>query len=309
MPGIVSFLPSATEIVYALGADERLVAVSHECDYPAGAREKPVVVSSAIDSASLSSGEIDRRVRDLLASGESFYHIDEARLRKLSPDLILTQDLCQVCAPSGNAVTDVLKALSPEPNVLWLTPRSLDDILENVRAIGGAVAREEQAEWLVDDIRARLERVRERLASAVRPRVSFIEWVDPIYCAGHWIPDMIDCAGGTDRLARSHADSVRVDWSDILAWSPEVLVIAPCGFDLAEAARRASVLTSLPAWNELPAVRDNRVFVVDANAYFARPGPRVVDGTELLAHLFHPDLFAWNGSAEAYARPSREAPV
>src|SRR4051812_31169589 len=197
MTGIVSFLPSATEIAYALGLGDRLVAVSHECDYPPEARSKAVVVQSAVDCAPLSSSEIDRRVRDLLERGESIYRIDEIRLRALAPEIILTQDLCQVCAPSGNAVTDVLRTLSPQPEVVWMTPRSVDDIFQNVRDVGLVAGCVQHADALVSELRARLERVTDRAREATwRPRVTFMEWVDPIYCAGHWVPEMIERAGG-----------------------------------------------------------------------------------------------------------------
>jgi iron complex transport system substrate-binding protein len=298
---IASFLPSATEIVYALGQEDSLVAVSHECDYPRPAREKTVVVHSAVDSERLSSGEIDRAVRDLLARGESIYQIDETRLKALAPQVILTQDLCQVCAPSGNAVTDVLKTLSPAPDVLWLTPRSLDDIAANIREVAVALGCVDRADAVIANMRERLTSVAARVASAPRLRVSFMEWVDPIYCGGHWVPEMIELAGGEDRLSRRHADSVRVEWKDIVAWAPEVLIVAPCGYDVARATEDARKLPSLPGWDGLPAVRENKVFVVDANSFFARPGPRVVDGTELLAHLLHPDLVDWCGPADAFA--------
>ena len=298
---IASFLPSATEIVYALGQEDSLVAVSHECDHPPLAREKPVVVHSAVDSERLSSGEIDRAVRDLLARGESVYHLDEERLASLAPQLILTQDLCQVCAPSGNTVTDVLRHLSPTPDIVWLTPRSLDDIAENIREVATVLGCVDRADAVISDMRARLTTVAERVASAPRPRVTFMEWVDPIYCGGHWVPEMIELAGGEDRLSRRHADSVRIEWTDILAWAPEVIIVAPCGYDVARATEDARKLPSLPGWADLPAVRDRRVFVVDANAFFARPGPRVVDGTELLAHLLHPELVEWCGPPNACA--------
>ena len=300
---IASFLPAATEIVYALGHEEFLVAVSHECDYPPAARDKPVVVHSVVASEDLSSGAIDRAVRDLLAKGDSLYRIDEARLTALAPEVILTQDLCQVCAPSGNAVAEVLRTLTPVPDVVWLTPRSLEDIEANVRSVGVAIGCPERACDVADAMRNRLTRVAAQVRAALRrPRVAFIEWVDPLYCAGHWVPEMIELAGGDDRLARHHGESVPVEWREITSWAPEVLIVAPCGFDVGRSADQARALESLPGWADLPAVRAGRAFVVDANAYFARPGPRVVDGTELLAHLFHPDLAEWRGSSMAFAR-------
>jgi len=290
---IVSFLPAATEIVYALGLADRLAAVTHECDYPPAARAKPVVVDSAIHTTVMSPAEIDRAVSARLASGASLYEIDETLLRALAPALILTQDLCQVCAPSGNDAACVIGALESAPQVLSLTPRTIDGIMDSIVAIGDAAGCAERASALVRECRARLARVAERSARrATRVRVSFLEWTDPLFCAGHWIPEMIEIAGGADAMARAGGESVRMSWSDVLSWSPEVLVIGPCGYDAAQAAEQARGLSSLPGWHELPAVLAQRVFAVDANAFFARPGPRVVEGVELLERLF------WEGPSE-----------
>jgi iron complex transport system substrate-binding protein len=300
---IVSFLPSATEMIYALGLGDRLMGVTHECDYPPEVAGKPIVVRNALPLESMSLSEIDSAVTERLRNGLSLYRVDEVLMREISPDLILTQDLCQVCAPSGNEVSQLLKVLSPKPEILWLTPKSLEQIFANLLDLGKATGRLQRAEELIVAGRTRLEKVaaRTRLASS-RPRVFCMEWVDPVYCCGHWVPEMVGIAGGNDELGRKGGDSVRIRWKDVLQWRPEVVIVMPCGCDLAKAADQARQLSAYPGWVDLPAVRENRVHAVDANSYFARPGPRVVEGTELLAHLLHPNLFEWKGPAGALTR-------
>jgi iron complex transport system substrate-binding protein len=224
-------------------------------------------------------------------------------LQELAPDLILTQDLCQVCAPSGNEVTQALNALPSKPEILWLTPKSLTQIEENLREIGAATGSLEKAEELIAHGRAILDRIAERgRAASTRPRVFCMEWLDPVYCSGHWVPEMVSIAGGVDHLGHEGSDSVRVPWEDVLAWKPEVLVIMPCGFHLHQVLELTPKLCARSGWRELPAVQQGRVYAVDASSYFARPGPRVVEGTELLAHLIHPDIFPWTGASDAYRR-------
>ena len=288
---IVSFLPSATEMVCALDLAEHLVGITHECDYPPEIRTKPIVVRPAIPLGGLSLQEIDTAVSARIRSGQSLYQVDEQLLQALAPTLILTQNLCQVCAPSGNEVTQALKLLRPEPRVLWFTPKSLAGIDENLRELGRATGREQQAETVIASGRRRLERV-SALArhGSVRPRVFSMEWVDPVYSSGHWVPEMIELAGGIDALSRKGADSVRIAWQEVIDWAPDVLVISPCGFNLSAAAEQTSQLFQYPGWNELPAVRQGRVYAVDANSYFARPGPRVIDGVELLTAIIQPEI-------------------
>jgi iron complex transport system substrate-binding protein len=288
MRRIVSFLPAATEMVYALGLEEQLVGVSHECDYPLDARTKPVVVRPALELAALGPRDIDDTVVAQLQSGASMYAVDESLLRTLEPDLILTQDLCQVCAPSGNEITRLLSSLSTQPEVLYFTPKTLADVWRDLRMLGDATDTTARAEAVIAAGEQRLANVRARVAStAYRPRVFFAEWVDPIYCAGHWVPEMIDIAGGVDPLARPGGDSVRVEWADVIAIEPEVIVVAPCGYSIEAAAEQLRFLECRDGWAALPAVRDGRVHVVDANSFFARPGPRLVDGVELLAEALH----------------------
>ena len=298
---IVSFLPSATEMTCALGLGDRLFGVTHECDYPPEVMGKAVVVRNVLSIESMSQSEIDSAVTQRLRNGLSLYQVDETLMQEIAPDLILTQDLCQVCAPSGNEVSQLLKVLPGKPQILWLTPKSLEQIFDNLRDLGEATGRSRIAETLIAEGRARLEtiEVAARTASS-RPRVFCMEWMDPVYCSGHWVPEMVRIAGGIDELGREGGDSVRILWQDVVEWRPEILIVMPCGFGLEKAADQARQLTAFPGWADLPAVRDGRVYAVDANAYFARPGPRVVEGTELLAHLLHPDLFEWRGPAGAF---------
>ena len=294
MTRIVSFLPAATEITYALGAGADLVGRSHECDYPPQVRSLPVVSKPALPLDGLSQKEIDQAVAARLATGESLYQVDEKLLEELHPDLVLTQDLCQVCAPSGNELSRALREMSRPPEVLWLTPRTLAEIEQNIVAIGEATGRQEVARQLVEQNRERIRNVVAAVDQARPRRVSFLEWTEPLFCAGHWVPEMIAAAGGgEDPLARPGADSRRMTWDDVTALEPEMIVVAPCGYGLNEAITVA---------NRLPRLTDAEVYAVDANAYFARPGPRVAEGVELLAHLFHPDLFAWPHQQQPWAK-------
>jgi len=277
----------------ALGLADSIVGITHECDYPPEVMSKPVVVRNVLPIERMSQSEIDRAVAERIRSGESLYQIDEQLLRELAPDLILTQDLCQVCAPSGNEVSQVLKALPKAPQILWLTPQSLDEIFDNVRELGAATDRIDAAETLINDCLQRLRALAERTASVPRPRVFCMEWLDPVYASGHWVPELVKIAGGVDEIGRERGESVRVRWDEIVAWAPEVLVIMPCGFNLEQTMKQIWSIFGYKTspFFDLPAVRNGRVYAVDANSFFARPGPRVVEGAELLARLIHPELF------------------
>jgi len=293
---IVSFLPSATEMACALGLGDRLMGITHECDYPPEVSAKPIVVRSALPIETMSQAEIDLAVSDRLKRGLSLYLVDEPTVREIAPDLILTQDLCQVCAPSGNEVSQLLKQLPNSPRILWQTPKTIGEIFDCMRELGEATGREATAETFIRDGRARLDAIAAATRDvADRPRVFCMEWIDPFFCCGHWVPEMVRIAGGTDELGRDGEDSIRVSWDDVRRWAPDVVIVMPCGFDLGKTVAESARLSSYDGWDDLPAVRSGRVYAVDANSYFARPGPRVVEGTELLAHLIHPDRFAWNG--------------
>ncbi len=300
---IISFLPSATEMAFELGLGAQLVAVSHECDYPAAAKSKPVVVRPALAVEHMAQAEIDVKVAQRLRDGQSLYELDEAAIRELAPDLILTQDLCQVCAASGTEANQLIASLPTRPRILSMSPKSLEGIFTNVHELGEATGTSARARQLIAAARARLADIAARTgAAAHRVRVFCMEWLDPPYCCGHWVPEMIDVAGGTDELARRGSDSVRIAWERVQHFAPDVLVLMPCGYGLEKAARLAQSLPDLPGWQQLPAVRSGEVYVVDANSYFARPGLRVVEGSVLLAHLLHPDRVEWNGPPGAFRR-------
>jgi iron complex transport system substrate-binding protein len=287
---IVSFLPSATELAFALGLGDDVVGVSHECDYPAEARDRPVVVHCAIPLGGMTPTDIDSAVSTQLRVGGSIYTVDTELLQALEPDLILAQDLCEVCAPSGNETERALAALSRTPQVLTLAPRSLGGIHDDLRALAAATGRDEVARALIADHERRLQRLTAELRGVVPRQVFFLEWTDPIFCGGHWVPEMIERAGGVDALGRKGSDSVRIPFDDVRAWAPDVLVVSPCGAHLDEAEELATaLLADDKRWATIPAVQQGEVFGVDASSFFARPGPRVIDGIELLAHLFHPD--------------------
>jgi iron complex transport system substrate-binding protein len=289
-------------MVYALGLGDELVGRSHECTWPPEAIEKPVLSHPALNVERMTPQEIDSAVSARMRAGESLYRIDTARLAALAPDLILTQSLCDVCAPSGNEVTDALRKLPKRPRVLYLTPSSLTGVQENLRELGEATGATARACVVIAEFNSRIETVRKRAATLEhRPRVFCMEWLDPIFNAGHWMPEMVEIAGGYDGLAQAGSDSVRTAWEAVHAWAPEVLILTPCGFNTAQAAAQAPLVQRLPGWSDLPAVRCGAVYAVDASAYFACPGPRLVDGTELLAHLIHPEVFAWTGREDAFA--------
>jgi iron complex transport system substrate-binding protein len=303
-------------MVCALGMEDNLVGVTHECDYPESVKSKPVVVRNVLPIETMSQSEIDQAVAGRLREGLSLYQIDEKLLASLAPDLILTQNLCQVCAPSGNEVAQVLKALSREPEILWLTPQSISEIFQNVIDLGTAIGQKTAAETLVANCRQRLDNLRAQTTSLPdRPRVFCMEWLDPVYACGHWVPEQVRIAGGQDGIGSDGGESVRVGWETLAEWAPEVLVMMPCGFNLQQTMKQIwqhlGPYGSLAPENRrtflaLPAARNDRVYAVDANSYFARPGPRVVEGAELLAHLIHPDEFSWNGPRTAYMKVDLE---
>ena len=289
---ICTLLPSATEIAFALGLGDSVTAVSHECDYPAEAREKPVVVRGRIDSDSSTSRQIDDRVQRTLSRGESLYGLDLELLRRLNPDLIVTQGLCDVCAVGYDDVMAAAGTLKPPARVLSLSPSSLGEVLSDIARVGNATGTSGRAETLVGGLRERVERVAAKVPEgSVRPRVACLEWLDPLYAAGHWVPEMVELAGGTDVLAAKHEPSARVSMETLSEAAPEVMVLMPCGFDESRTLREWEPLKDLPAWQAVPAVANGQVFAVDGSKFFNRPGPRLVDGLEILARLIHPALF------------------
>jgi iron complex transport system substrate-binding protein len=297
---IVSFLPAATEMIYLLGLGDNLVGRSHECDFPDEARSKPVIVDCVLDLSGMTMAQIDVAVSAQLSQGQSLYAVDEAKFKAAAPSLLVTQNLCQVCGPAGNEVSQVIKSMSDAPKIVWQTPRNFEEMLDALRTLGKETGTEAKAlEWSAAAA-LRTKRVATATQGLRKVRVSFLEWVDPLYCGGHWIPQMLDWAGAEDINSRPGTDSVRIAWERVVDYQPEVILVSPCGFKTRDALLQAALLTSRAGWNDLPAVRNRRVFAVDANSYFARPGPRLVEGVELLAHLAHPEHFSWSGPCDAY---------
>ena len=282
-------------MVHALGAGSELVGRSHECDYPTSVTRLPVVSRPALDLDAASPEEIDLAVAQRMDTGDTLYTIDEVLLRDLHPDVILTQNLCRVCAPSGDELTRAVRKFSLQPEVLFLTPRTIGEIENNILEVGRAIGRLEEAEALVRSNQERLARVRAAIKNAPRRRVVFLEWTDPLFCGGHWVPEMISLAGGEDPLGRAGEDSVRMDWDDVVNAKPEIIIVSPCGYRLDRSVELA---------RQMREVVGAEAYAVDANAYFARPGPRVVEGVELLAHLFHPDLVTWPHAEQSWERIS-----
>lgn len=281
---IVSLLPSATEIVFALGLDDQLVGVSFECDYPPAARAVPVVSGTALPTdGSLTAEQVDAEVSTRVAAGESIYTLDAARIRAIDPDVILVQDLCQVCAVPSGAVEEALEVIGCHADVVSLDPGRLDEVIDCVGHVGRITGTDEVAETLMADLHRRVAAVRRRVEGRPRHRVFVLEWPDPPFNAGHWVPDMVEAAGGMPVLAVPGDRSRRLTWEEIAAETIDVTIFSPCGFDLEGAVAQAASFLDRPEVAGL-----GRIVAVDANAYFSRPGPRVVDGVELLADLLYP---------------------
>jgi iron complex transport system substrate-binding protein len=305
---IVSLLPSATEILFALGLDREIVGVSHECDFPPQARAKPVVIHSRLPHGA-SPAEIDRLVREYVSRGESLYAVDAEKLEELHPDVIITQDLCHVCAASPDDLATALARFDRRPEVLCLNPQDLGDVWRDILLVGEATCRGEQAETLVAEIGERQGVLEKQLdASARPPRVAFLEWLEPLYVGGHWVPEMIRCAGGEDVFGSVRKPSFRVHLQDVVEARPDILLIAPCGYSAKRAREEYEALDLPGQWDTLPAVQNNRVYALEASSYFSRPGPRLITGMEILAKVFQPSVAVSTEAESAILRiPSEKA--
>ena len=286
-------MPAATEIAAALGLMDDVVGVSHECDFPKEANARPRVTHCPVHHAGLASKDVDEWVRRALRDNGTIYTIDEPLLRNLRPDAILTQKLCDVCAVGYGTVARLAETLPGPPRVVNLEPSSLADIFENIREVAAACGVAERAERVIANLSARVEAVRDRAAQiADRPRCFLMEWVDPPFCSGHWGPELVQIAGGHDPLGRKHQPSAQIDWQQVLDARPDIIVLALCGYDVDLARRDFELLRRFPGFDSLPAARAEEIYLVDASAYFARPGPRIVDSLELLAGILHPEEFS-----------------
>jgi iron complex transport system substrate-binding protein len=306
---IVSLLPSATEIVCALGLEEQLVGVTHECDFPPSVVGKPVLTSSRISHAEMSSAEIDHAVRSQLDGHGSIYSLDERLLAELEPDLIITQELCEVCAVSYKTVLEAARVVEADARVVSLEPNNIRDIFANIRTVGELAGAAAEADALVRDLTVQLDALAVLLTEVeARPRTLVLEWLEPPFAPGHWVPEQVAFAGGDASFGNAGGKSRTTTPEEIMAYAPEVVVLAPCGYDK-ESTLRTLARARLPrGWGELPAVREGRVWAVDAASYFSRPGPRVVEGAEILLRVIHPEIFGEPAEAQAVRVP-REALV
>ena len=309
---IVSLLPSATEIICQLGLEDQLVGVTHECDFPASVKRLPKVTRTLIPTDA-TSAEIDRLVRERLSGQNALYSLDTAMLERLKPDLIVTQALCDVCAVAEDEVRNAACMLPNLPPVVNLEPETLGEVLECFHQVADAIGQPRRADAVVAQLQARIDAVVKRSGASraprTSPRVALLEWLDPPFSTGHWNPELVRMAGGADGLGREGAKSRTLRWDDVVAYRPEVVIVSCCGFTMERALQDAPLLDSVPGWHDVPAVRDGRVWVTDGAAYFSRPGPRLVDSLELLAHVIHPDVHPLPAHVLAPQRVFSPAPI
>jgi len=297
---IVSLLPSSTEIVCALGLRNCLVGVSHECDYPSDVVRVPVLTEPKLDPQA-TSGAIEARVRELVQEGLSIYRINTEALKSLQPDLIITQDQCEVCAVPLREVEEAVRCvLSSDVKVVSLKPQRLRDIWEDISRVAAVTGREESAEELLKGLKRRLWKLEQKTRHLARPKVSCLEWLDPVITAGNWIPELVSIAGGECTLAEAGEHSTKLAWESLVEYQPDVIVLMPCGFKIAQTQAELPGFTARPQWQALSAVQNNKVFIVDGNAYLNRSGPRIVDSAEILAEILHPDACAGLAPADSY---------
>lgn len=290
MSRIVSFLPSATEILYDLGVGDQVLAVTHECNYPTEARSKPKVIHSSFDPQKMTSSEIDKKVVELVQTKKDIYVLDEQVLKKANPDLIVAQGICEVCSPYTREINRAVSILQGKPAVLILDPRNLDDILQNILQIGAKVNKQIEAKEIVTKLQARIKIVRDRPKGAL-PKVLCLEWLDPLFSAGHWVPQMVEIAGGINGISKTGDQSRRMVLGEAVKFDPDIIVLMPCGFDVNRTILDYEKLQENKIWKQMRAVQDGEVYAVNANEYFSKPGPRTVTGLEILATIINPDTF------------------
>jgi len=288
---IVTFLPSATELIYSLGADDKLFGVTHECNYPSGAKTKPRVISSVFDPALMSSKQIDDKICQLMTDGKEIYNLNRENLLNAKPDLIISQNICEVCSAHTEHVKIAVDMLEKKPEVYTMDPHGVDEILVSIMDISKMIGKEKEGNELVDSLSKRLGFVKSKTFEE-RPKVVAIEWVDPFFTSGHWIPEMIESAGGENLISTEKMPSRKMKLEEIQEVNPDIIVMMPCGFDVKRTiSEYNSVLAENPDWNELKAVKENNVYAVDANSYFSKPSLRTITGIEVLAKIIHPDVF------------------
>jgi iron complex transport system substrate-binding protein len=287
---IVSFLPSATETLYELGAGGQIVGVTHECKFPSQARKKPRVIRPSFNASQMSGRELDNKIIELMHSGKDIYIVDEKTLKRVSPDLIVAQGLCEVCSPFTKEVNRAVSILNNRPDVLMLDPHDLDDILVSIMDVAERIGKVKEGRKLVASLQKRIDIVRGmKLNSSSRPKVLCLEWIDPLFTAGHWVPQMVEYAGGVNGISSAGEPSRRMDIEEAVQLDPDIIVLMPCGFDIKRTLKELLVLASNEKWKSLQAIKSRNVYAVNANAYFSKPGPRTVIGLEILAKILHPE--------------------
>ena len=288
---IVTFLPSATELIYSLGAEDRLFGVTHECNYPSDVKTKPQIITSSFDPASMSSKQIDDKICQLMTEGKEIYNLNEENLLNARPDLIISQDICEVCSAHTDHVKRAVDILEKKPDVYTMNPHDIDEILKSIEEISKKIDREKEGASLVDSLRKRVRFVKDQAFEKI-PRVAAIEWIDPFFTSGHWVPEMIEIAGGKNLISSEKMPSRKMQLEEIRDADPDVIVIMPCGFDVKRTIDEYNkTLAENKEWNDLRAVKENNVYAVDANSYFSKPSLRTVTGIEILASIFHPEIF------------------
>ncbi|MGI0074310.1 MAG: cobalamin-binding protein [Nitrosotalea sp.] len=287
---LVSFLPSATEILYELGVGDQVLAVTHECNYPTEAKAQPRVIHSSFDPQKMSSQEIDNKVMELVNAGKDIYILDEQVLKKANPDLIVAQGICEVCSPYTREINKAVTLLGGRPEVLVLDPKNLDDILENIIEVGNKVGKQEKAKDFVIKLQKRIDYIK-NTSKVSRPKVLCIEWLDPFFSAGHWVPQMVEIAGGINGISSTGDRSRKIQIEEMVQFDPDIIVLMPCGFDVSRTLVEYEKLFENNKWKKIKAVSRGQVYAVNANEYFSKPGPRTVTGLEILAKIIHPDTF------------------
>ena len=292
MQRIVSFLPSATELIYALGAQEKLLGVTHECTYPKEAKNKPKIINTVVDSENLNSMQIDEIVCKLMNDGKDIFVLDKENIKNANPNLIVSQNTCEVCAAHTNQVQQAVEMLEIKPEIYSMDPHSVIEILEGVTEFAKIIDTEEQGKKIKKELEQRVERIKSR-KKEVAPRVVAIEWVNPFFTAGHWVPEMIEISGGINMISKTGEHSQRMKMQEIVNAKPEIIILMPCGFDVMRTKKEyEKFLKNDQEWNKLQAVKKGNVFAVDANSFFSKPTIRTIDGIEILAKIIHPEIFS-----------------
>ena len=288
---IVSFLPSATELLYEFGVEDKLFGVTHECKYPDSAKLKPQVISSVINSDELTSNEINTMTCTLLRDGKDIFQLNEKNLKDANPDLIISQETCEVCAAYTTQVKNALEILPKKPELYSMDPHNLNEIIQSVIKLGNILQQDQKALEIVNGLEKRIQNIKNS-KNNILPKVLAIEWIEPFFTAGHWIPEMIELAGGINLISKTGEHSRRMDMIEVKNSDPNIIILMPCGFDTARTVSEYnSILKNNPAWNSLNAVKNNQVFAVDANSFFSKPSIRTVEGLEILAKIIQPDKF------------------